>query len=117
MFGDLLFTYENEGKEKHVPVIHAPESVKAGEFFPVTVVVGEEVPHPNTAEHHIKWIQVFAQEEGKNPIHVLTFDVAAAVVDPNVTFKMKLDKNAVIYALAYCNIHGLWESNFKVDVE
>lgn len=117
MFGDLLHTSVNEGKEKHVPVIHAPEKVTPGEFFNVTVAVGEEVPHPNSAEHHIKWIQVFAQIQGKPPIHVLTFDVAATVVDPQVTFKMKLDKPADLYALAYCNIHGLWESNVKVDVQ
>lgn len=116
MFGELLYTSKDEGKEKHVPVIHAPEEVQAGEVFSVTVAVGEEVPHPNLAEHHIKWIQVFAKPEGKNPIHVISFDVAPAVVDPKVTFNMKLDKPAAIYALAYCNIHGLWESNVKINV-
>jgi len=40
--------------EKHVPVIVAPGSVKAGEKFVVEVSVGKEIPHPNTTEHHIR---------------------------------------------------------------
>lgn len=117
MFGQLLFTAENEGKEKHVPVIHAPENVTAGESFSVTVAVGEEVPHPNTVEHHIKWIQVFAKPEGRNPIQVAMFDAAPGVMEPKVTFNMKLDKQATLYALIYCNIHGLWESNVNIAVK
>ena len=42
-------------KEKHVPIIKAPEEVR--------VVVGKTVPHPNTVEHHIKWIIVFVEED------------------------------------------------------
>lgn len=116
MFEQLLRTSEHEGKEKHVPVIHAPAKVKAGESFSVTVTVGEEVAHPNTVEHHIKWIQVFADIEGSNPIQVANFDVAPSYVEPKVTFNMKLDNDAVLYALAYCNIHGLWETNVKISV-
>ena len=116
MFGQLLKTSQDEGKEKHVSIIHAPETAKAGELFSVTVAVGEEVAHPNSAEHHIKWVQIFAQLEGKNPIQIVTFDVAPGVVEPKVTFNMKLDKPAVIYALSYCNIHGLWESNVNISI-
>jgi superoxide reductase len=117
MFGKLLQTAKDEGKEKHVPVIHAPEKVQAGEFFSVTVNVGEEVPHPNIPEHHIKWIQVFSKSDGQNTLHIMTFDVAPVLVDPKVTFSLKLDKTATLHAIAYCNIHGVWESSFKVEVE
>ena len=64
-FGDVLIQPENEGKEKHVPIIKAPASVAAGDAFEVEVVVGEEVAHPNTVEHHIKWVQLFAKSEGE----------------------------------------------------
>jgi len=40
-------------KEKHMPVIEAPEQVKAGELFEVKVSLGKEIAHPNTTEHHI----------------------------------------------------------------
>ena len=50
--------------EKHVPVIEAPEKVKAGEVFEVKIRVGKEIPHPNTTEHHIRWISLYFQPEG-----------------------------------------------------
>lgn len=118
-FGDVVYTAEKEGKEKHVPVIEAPKKVKAGQWFTVTVSVGKEVPHPNLVEHHIKWIQVYAQVEGRpyNPVHVATFDFGPTFADPSVTFKMKLDKKSTIYALEYCNLHGVWESSVDIEVE
>ncbi len=121
-FGDLIRTSEFEEKntvEKHTPVIEAPDKVKAGEEFTVTVVVGKEIKHPNTWEHHIKWIQVFVEEEGRayNPIHVGTFDMGPTYGEPVVTFKMKLNKKSRIWAISYCNLHGLWESFKEVEVE
>jgi len=117
-FGETLNPPEKEGKEKHVPVIEAPASVAAGEAFEVTVVVGKEVPHPNTVEHHIKWIQVFAHIEGRpnNPVHVATFDIGPTFAAPKVTFSMMLEKNASIIVLEYCNVHGVWENSFDVNV-
>lgn len=116
-FGDIVNPPEKEGKEKHVPVIEAPASVKAGEAFDVTVVVGKEVAHPNTIEHHIKWIQVYAVIEGRdNPVHVGTFDVGPTFAAPRVTFPVILSGNASIIALEYCNIHGVWENSVDVKV-
>ena len=40
--------------EKHVPVIDAPDKVKADEVFRATVTLGKEVAHPNKTEHHIR---------------------------------------------------------------
>ena len=51
--------------EKHVPVIDAPDSVAAGELFSVTVGLGKEVAHPNTVEHHIRWVSLYFQPEGE----------------------------------------------------
>ena len=118
-FGDILNSPEKEGKEKHVPEIEAPASVKAGEAFDVTVIVGKEVAHPNTIEHHIKWIQIYASIEGRpsNPVHVATFDVGPTFGDPKVTFRMKLDSSACIFALEYCNVHGVWENSVDIMVE
>jgi len=49
--------------EKHTPYIEIPSEVKPNEPFQVTVQVGKDIPHPNLVEHHIKWIQVFFEEE------------------------------------------------------
>jgi len=117
-FGDVVIPPEHEGKEKHVPHIEAPATAKAGEPFQVTVTVGKEVPHPNTIEHHIKWIQVYAKEAGQRPlVHVGTFDLGPTYAAPTVTFPVILRKTSTLYALEYCNIHGVWDNAVEVTVE
>ena len=105
--------------EKHVPVIKAPAKVKAGEEFEVVINIGGNIPHPNTVEHHIKWIQVFAEVEGRayNPVHVATFDFGPTFAEPKVKFRMKLEKSATLIALEYCNLHGVWENLVGIEVE
>ncbi|MDD5566298.1 MAG: desulfoferrodoxin family protein, partial [Candidatus Omnitrophica bacterium] len=54
-----LFQAADWKKEKHVPVIEAAAKIKKGEAVKVAVSVGKEIPHPNTSEHHIRWIEVY----------------------------------------------------------
>ncbi len=121
-FGDLIYTSEYEEKvlmEKHTPYIEAPDSVKAGEELKVTIIVGKEVAHPNTWEHHIKWVQIFVEEEGRafNPVHVATYDLGPTYGEPKVALSVKLRRNSKLWVLAYCNLHGLWENYKEVRVE
>ena len=51
--------------EKHMPVIEAPGKVKKGGLVQVTVTVGKEIAHPNTTEHHIRWIGLFFLPDGE----------------------------------------------------
>jgi superoxide reductase len=109
---------EYEGKEKHVPQIHAPEKVKPGEWFEVTVIVGEEVPHPNTPEHHISWITVFYKEDGPRPVYQVAHFIPTPVYgDSRFSFRMKAEKPGQILALEHCNIHGLWDNSKRLEVE
>jgi len=120
--GQLLQSGDWKG-EKHVPVIHIPERIKAGEEFEVKVVVGEEIRHPNTQEHYISWAKLFyLPEGGKFPIEVGNFSFTAhgegeVFTDPVATTKIKVSKSGTFYALIYCNIHGLWENSAKLVVE
>ena len=117
-FGEILITPEKEGKEKHVPHIQAPQQVNAEEAFEMTVVVGKEVPHPNTVEHHIKWIQIFVKEDGPRPaVHAATFDLGPTYASPKITFPLILKKSSTVYALEYCNVHGIWENSLKIEVK
>jgi superoxide reductase len=115
--------------EKHVPVIECADRVKADEFFPVKVSLGKEIAHPNTTEHHIRWIAVYFHAEGeKFPVQVGRAEFTAhgeAAAGPNqgpvythheVSLTMKTAKPGVLYAAAYCNIHGLWQSQKAVGV-
>jgi len=116
-------------KEKHVPVIECPDTVKAGEVFPVKVSLGKEVGHPNTTEHHIRWIQLFFKpDDEKFTYHVGNFEFNAhgeSTGGPNegpvythhsVTAELMLKKSGTILAMAYCNIHGLWEGAKEIKV-
>ncbi len=108
--------------EKHVPVIHAPEKIKSEEEFDLKVSIGDEIKHPNTLEHHISWIKVFFHGEGdKFPVELASFNFTAHGEGNNLTepvglSNIKLSKSGVIYALSYCNIHGLWENSKDITV-
>jgi len=116
-------------KEKHVPVIECPDQVGAGEFFEVKVSLGKEIAHPNTTEHHIRWISLYFHPEGGT----FTYDVGRfefnahgeSAAGPNqgpvhthhqVTTSLKIDKPGTLHALALCNIHGLWEGSKEIGV-
>jgi len=114
-------------KEKHVPVIECPSLVKMAEPFQVKVTVGKEVAHPNTTEHHIRWLKLFFQPEGeKFTYQVGNFDFSAhgesaegpnkgpVYTRPEAAFSLQITKSGTLHALALCNIHGLWESAKKV---
>ena len=75
--GETIQSGDYKG-EKHVPVIEAPEKVKAGESFFAKVSVGKEIPHPNKPEHHICWIQLyFKPADSKFVIELAKFDYTA----------------------------------------
>ncbi len=49
--------------EKHVPVIEYPDTIPSGDYFELKVSLGKEIAHPNTTEHHIKWIFIDSPPE------------------------------------------------------
>ncbi|MFH1445090.1 MAG: desulfoferrodoxin [Nanoarchaeota archaeon] len=83
---------QDQGHEKHVPVI---EKTEKG----VRVKIGS-IPHPMEESHFIEWIQIIA--DGKSYRKFLKpGDV------PEAKFCIKADNMAV---RAYCNVHGLWKA-------
>jgi superoxide reductase len=116
-------------KEKHAPVIEAPDSCKKGAAVTMTLSVGKEIPHPNKTEHHIRWVEAYFHPDGaKFPIQIGRFDFTAhgespdgpdtstVYANPSVTCSFKTDKPGTIAASSYCNIHGLWESTKRLEV-
>ncbi len=115
--------------EKHVPVIEAPAEVKAGEAFVINACVGKEIAHPNTTEHHIRWIQLFFKPDSGKVVYELAkvdFNVhgesakganqGPAYTEPAACVRAKITEGGEIIAVSYCNIHGLWESSAKISV-
>ena len=124
-----LFQAADWKTEKHVPAVECPDRVKSGELFPVKVTVGKEIAHPNTTEHHIRWISVYFLPEGvKFTYQIGYFEFSAhgestegpnmgpAYTNPEVAALLKIAKPGVIYATALCNIHGLWQSEKEIKV-
>jgi superoxide reductase len=116
MIGDFVKSGDFKG-EKHVPAIVTESKVKKGEFFEVEVSVGKEIKHPNTIEHHIKWIDLYIKSGEKPVVHVARFDFAPGITDPIAKTKIKLEESSELIAVSYCNLHGLWETSVKVEVE
>ncbi len=116
--------------EKHVPAIECADKVTAGETFDVNVGLGKAAAHPNTTEHHIRYVRLFFKpDDDKFLYNVGNCDFAAhgeSVAGPNegpvhchhgATFQLSVSKPGTLYAVALCNIHGLWESKKHLDVE
>ncbi len=81
-----------EGKEKHLPVIEKADGK-------VVVKVGS-VEHPMLEEHYIEWIELIADGS--------VYRKSLKPGDkPESEFSVEADR---ISARAYCNVHGLWQS-------
>jgi superoxide reductase len=125
-----LFQSSDWKSEKHVPFIECPEKIKADEWFNVTVALGKEIAHPNTTEHHIRWIQLLFHPEGSKftyQIANVEFCTHGEAVDGanagpvythhSATVSMKTKKPGTLFALSLCNIHGLWENQSSITLE
>jgi len=119
--GELIYTFDNAAgealgkRESHTPKIEAPATVKPDQVFDVKVMVG---PHPNTIEHSIRWIALYQNEDGRafNPVFLGKASLTPVVAQPEVVFKIKLQKGGVIHAVEYCNLHGLWSGKKEIRV-
>lgn len=129
---DISNTFQSADwkKEKHVPVIEAPDTAKKGEAVAVNITVGKEIAHPNTTEHHIAWIDVYFYPDGsKFPYNLGRFEfnshgastdgpnTSTVYTHPAVTLTLKTEKTGTIFAISNCNIHGLWTHSRELKVE
>jgi superoxide reductase len=125
-----LFQSADWKKEKHAPVIEAPETVEKSKAFQVKLAVGKEIAHPNTTEHHIRWIELYFLADGeKFPCQIARFEFNAhgesiqgpnlgtSYTQPEVIAVFKTDKPGTILATSFCNIHGLWQNSQKLGVK
>ena len=115
-FTTLFKAPETEGKEKHVPIIERGSGHNGTHENTVIVTVGKEVPHPNTIEHHIEWIDLYGIKKETNQVIFIgrcTFN--ATVSEPTATFKaVNLDQYKALGAVSYCNLHGVWKNTLEL---
>ncbi|NLV81989.1 MAG: Neelaredoxin [Synergistaceae bacterium] len=127
--GDYIKTADFK-VEKHIPVLSMPAKVKAGELFEIKADIGKVIPHPNTPDHFISWIQFFYKPaDGKFLVDLGKCYFAShseslkpevpgiASTEPFCSMKVKLAKSGTIFAVSYCKGHGLWETSQEIIVE
>ena len=99
-------------EKKHLPIITAPDRVKAGEWFDVAVEVGKLLEHPNEQGHFIRFIDLYAGDK-----YLSRLSVAAGTTWPVLKARVRLCKNlGPLRALDVCNLHGAWEGAKDIEV-
>ena len=99
-------------EKKHIPVITAPDKVKPGECFEVTVEVGKLLQHPNEHAHFIEFIELYAGH-----FYLARMDFTAKTTCPVMKVCAALDKDlGPLRAFERCNLHGVWESQKPITV-
>jgi len=78
---------------------HVPEVIVNGDL--VTVIVGSQI-HPMVENHYIEFIEI-ETKNGSQRKYLKPGD------EPKATFKLYNDEFVIAYA--YCNLHGMWNSN------
>jgi superoxide reductase len=100
-------------EKKHLPVISAPESVKKGECFEVTVEVGKLLAHPNEPGHFIEFIELYADDT-----YLARLDLTAKTTCPVMKANVMLEhSHGKLRAYERCNLHGTWESDADIEVK
>jgi len=96
---------------KHSPKIVAPDSVKRGDWFTVTVSIGAGSQHPSLAEHSIRYIALY-----KDSVEIARAYLHPVYSAPTVTFTVALDEGGSLRALAEPNHSSAWETSKKIEV-
>jgi len=96
---------------KHTPKIVAPDSVKRGQWFDVTVSVGSGSEHPSLSEHFVRYIALYI-----NSAEISRVYLHPVYSFPKVTFTIALDRGGVLRAVEEPTHSSAWEGSKKISV-
>jgi len=114
-----LFTYnefENGSEkvrqyaDKHSPVIICERTAERNKPFRVKVKIGKSVKHPNAPDHHYEYVQLWNLETLVGEIKLQRSSFGDLPVHIEAEFTIIPKTSLRLTALAYCNKHGLWQS-------
>ena len=97
--------------QKHTPKIVAPESVKRGEWFTVTVSVGAGGQHPSLSEHFVRYIALY-----KDTVEIARVYFHPVYSLPTVTLTIALDEGGLLRAVEEPTHSAAWEASKKIEV-
>ncbi len=106
-FRQIHTTYD----EKHTPKIVAPDSVKRGEWFTVTVSVGAGGQHPSLSEHFVRYIALY-----KDTVEIARVYLHPVYSLPMVTLTIALDEGGSLRAVEEPTHSSAWEATKKITV-
>jgi superoxide reductase len=92
---------------KHTPRIMAPDSVKRGQWFEVTV----GLDHPSLSEHFVRYIALY-----KDTAEIARVYLHPVFSAPKVTFTIALDEGGTLRALSEPTHSAAWEASKKISV-
>jgi superoxide reductase len=95
----------------HTPKITAPDSVKRGQWFDVTISVGTGRDHPSLMEHHVRYIALY-----KDSVEIARAYLHPVYSFPKVTFTIALDEGGALRAVEEPNHTATWEASKKIVV-
>ncbi len=96
---------------KHTPKIVAPDSVKRGQWFDVTVSVGAGGDHPSLTEHFVRYIALY-----KDSAEIARVYLHPVFSFPKVTFTIALDEGGMLRAVEEPTHSAAWEVSKKIVV-
>jgi superoxide reductase len=96
---------------KHTPKLIAPDSVKRGDWFNVTVSVGAGGQHPSLSEHFVRYIALY-----KDTVEIARAYLHPVYSSPTVTFTVALDEGGSLRAVAEPTHSSAWEATKKIVV-
>lgn len=96
---------------KHTPKIVAPATVKRGEWFDVTISVGNGGDHPSLGEHFVRYIALYI-----NTAEISRVYLHPVFSFPKVTFTIALDEGGVLRAVEEPTHSAAWEATKPIAV-
>ena len=94
--------------DKHTPRIDAPDAVRRGQWFDVTVTVN----HPSLSEHFVRYIAVY-----KDTAEIARAYLHPVFSQPRIRFTIALDESGTLRAVAEPTHSAAWESARTIRVD
>jgi len=96
---------------KHTPRIVAPDSVKRGQWFDVTISVGAGGDHPSLTEHFVRYIALYI-----NTAEIARVYLHPVYSFPKITFTIALDEGGSLRAVEEPTHSAAWEASKQISV-
>lgn len=96
---------DEELKKTHEPIFVMPDRLEMGQVVTIKVKVGM-IPHVMEEAHYIQSIELLANDKSIGKVALNPKDNPV----PEADFQVALAAGMQLKAVAYCNVHGKWES-------